>query len=1124
MDSIIADVDKLEHDVLRAFASLKKAKPRGVDSSIMAMMCLERDTRFYKETLRALSDQTVLPGTIVIVDCARRTSKIKRANVSVCCASSALSDMMNHELAYKGHYNENYKEHYKKNYKENYKEREYGSSLDSYNKKIQIIIVPVTAARSFGDAIDKALHKLMPCTGVKAMWLLHDDSRPADSHCLEHLRETWRNTPTASVLGAKQVDWDGKILHNVGMYAWHHSLHSLTVEGELDQEQYDNRGDVFSVSLAGALVPLSTWQLMHGVQPWMTTFGESRDFCRRVCLNGGRVVVVPSARIAHRRARFEGIRTRSGDARPEEKSGMIHGIAASLKALQRYRYTDIRIILWPLIWLISVPSSLIMALQSLFVKQPYIALVRLWLPWQALLQLPSAFFVRFRVARSTRVSLKNLSALVADRKQISVWKDRCAAYLSQKRGVLLGPLARKHLHKRILLRWSAALVAALVVFCAVAVFYGHSWREIIEGSTIYTQQWIPTGSSMSQLWKAATGAWMPDNGFGPAIPPSPLLLMWTIASAFTFGNPGLAVTLAFFLSAPAMLLSFWAFAGVFTRSDSVRVCSGICWTVLAMAFGLFARGDLPMLIFMVFLPAAFAFAFHAVGMYVTEDPVKPVPSTQSAACASLCFMVAVAAQPQLLIALFVIFVVAIVMVKSHRPMLALMPIPSILVCLPTLGSVVRYYNAGMWRQIFGSMSLVHSGIQGVPRTDGYVDILLRAFNMNAGYSNAGYSFASSYNPLLSLRGIIMIVFAIIAVVMAIASLALPFALRVSRVMWGVIISGMVLSLISVRIVVGQDEFGPVAGSALPGVVLSAIGVLACICMVAGHAVSRFEPLKVKNIKVSDGVYKTRADRRAAMRKSAELVLKKIAYCARGLLACGIFAMAILLAIFAILSGPLSSVNSSDNGLPMVVVDYLNKDSNRRVLAVRAISDRDVEVAIMRTSRGDSIDESPALRVRNVLYGMSKNDITLSRTVAKLLSHADSGAISTLEQLGFGGIYVVDDSSQAKKYATNSLLYGENFADKSATDRFITNVNASESTQLVVSSHQGTYLRFDNPVSYKSKSSFYYNMRPLAWRKSWMTVCGIVFIMYCLVAVPRFGQHNVLERADDEREESIDELA
>ncbi|MFR4785776.1 MAG: hypothetical protein ACLUAM_04230 [Bifidobacterium adolescentis] len=57
----------------------------------------------------------------------------------------------------------------------------------------------------------------------------------------------------------------------------------------------------------------------------------------------------------------------------------------------------------------------------------------------------------------------------------------------------------------------------------------------------------------------------------------------------------------------------------------------------------------------VFLPAAFAFSFRAVGMYRTEDLVNPHASVQAAAVAALCFIPVVAAQPQLLLPLMLTF-------------------------------------------------------------------------------------------------------------------------------------------------------------------------------------------------------------------------------------------------------------------------------------------------------------------------------------------------------------------------------------------------------------------------------------------------------------------------------------
>lgn len=1122
MDSITAHTSAFEHEVLQVLSAAKDYRPREVDASIMAIICVERDTRFYTDTLHAVLKQSVLPGTLVIVDCAGRVPQTMQTNMKIHLNSKTLTGVV-HSGSSLLQPSKLAKSKYRNSSSINVSEN------SSENASVRVVITPVSSAHSFGDAVEKSLKQILPCAGVSAMWLLHDDSRPADNHCLESLRETWRNTPTASVLGAKQVDWDGKILHNVGMYSWRHGVNTLTVDGEPDQEQYDGRGDVYAVSLAGALVTLTAWQTLRGTQPWMTTFGESRDFCRRVCLSGGRVVVVPSARIAHRRARLEGLRARNGEARTDEKSGLRHGIAPSLIAKQRYKYTDVRMFLWPLMWIFSLPMALVGALNSLFAKRPYVAWVHLILPWLAIMQLPRALFARRRVARNTKVSLKRLTQLVADCRQIARWRDRTAAFKSQQHCVLLSPLAKRHLHIRVLRRWSAVILASILLFAVILHLYGAPWREIMGGASWYAQQWLPTGADFNQLFNAAIGSWVPDDGFGPALPPSPWLGVWAFSSFVVGANPLLAITLMFFLAAPAMCLSFWSLAGVFTRSDTVRVCAGICWTMIAIAFGLFARGDLPMLMTMVFLPAAFAFAFHAVGMYVTEDPVKPVSSAQCAACAALCFMIPVAAEPQLLLPLIVIFIASFILVRSHRIMFALMPIPSIMVLLPTLGSAIRYGVSGMWRQLFSSMSLPLQSVQGAPQSKSYIDVLLQAFNMTSPRVTVTM-------PLMSLRTIIMVIFAVLAVVMAITALALPFALRVSRMMWIVIISGMLLALVSTRIAVAADVAGPVAASVLPGVALSILGVLSCMCMVAGQAVRRFEPLRAAKKPKNDSPnnYKTRADRRAAMRRSAAKILQHVIRIARAALASGMLVMAVLLGLFAVLSGPVSSISASNNGLPMVVSDYLHKDDTRRVLAMRAQSNHELSIAVMRTSRGDVIDESPALRVKQIMFGQSNSSKALYRAASQLLSHADNGAIDTLKQLGIGGIYIVNDSvkqqEQTEKVMSIEQLLHQtaptvNAVNKEVTDRLIAHVNASEGTQLVVSSPHGTYCRFDGMPDSKSltKTSPYYHSRPLQWRIPWIVCSVAVLLLYCLVAVPRFGSHTIIERSDNQHEEEFDEL-
>lgn len=64
----------------------------------------------------------------------------------------------------------------------------------------------------------------------------------------------------------------------------------------------------------------------------------------------------------------------------------------------------------------------------------------------------------------------------------------------------------------------------------------------------------------------------------------------------------------------------------------------LAWFALALSMGLYDDADVTMLTVMVFLPAAFAFSFRAVGMYRTEDLVNPHASVQAAAVAALCFI------------------------------------------------------------------------------------------------------------------------------------------------------------------------------------------------------------------------------------------------------------------------------------------------------------------------------------------------------------------------------------------------------------------------------------------------------------------------------------------------------
>ena len=473
--------------------------------------------------------------------------------------------------------------------------------------------------------------------------------------------------------------------------------------------------------------------------------------------------------------------------------------------------------------------------------------------------------------------------------------------------------------------------------------------------------------------------------------------------------------------------------------------------------------DVAMITVMVFLPAAFAFSFRAVGMYRTEDLLKPQASVQAAALAALCFIPVVASEPQLLLPLMLSFLVFLMLVRSHRTTLLLIPLPAAFVCAPTLVNAVRYAGAGTWRQIFGNVMLPSSAHDGRPMIVNLSDIVSRAF----GVTLSGEAWQYAAVAILAL-----------IVLLAAVSLFLPFVLRASRMMWVVSVAGLVTSLLSAAVVVAVDSDGAVAGSVLPGVSFTMMGLLSCVCMVAGSAVQRFVMLWQRPA----------GDIGIEEHGSSEGIIA--GHAVRIVLVVLIAASVVASAGFDFITRDHDTVAASDSGLPIVASDFLAQDEARRVLAVRADSTGSISYSVMRTRRGDLIDSSPAQRVE-VAFGRSDDaSKAIAKDCAQLLSNADSDAVTDLSELGFGGIYVVRS--------------GDDKAQKQISDQLSSNISASDGTQNVVSTDAGTYYRLtiqDTAKQHIDRKG-YRQAESSVWRHAWLWCMGVVIAAYCLVAFPR----------------------
>lgn len=1039
------------------------AHKQEVDSSVAAVITVEADETYLPETLRAVLSQRVLPTTVIIVDCSRDEGQSYHLRT------------------------------------------DFGVDANQPDaaSEISIEVVKVQSASSFADAVQKALRSVQLPASVHALWLLHDDSKPLDDHCLEALAETWHGTPTVSLLGCKQFDWNGKGLHNVGYYSDKSHVNSLVVDGEPDQEQYDGRQDVFAVSLSGALLPIQTLGQLTDLGTWTNTFGQSRDFSRRVCLSGGRVVVVPTARIAHRRARYEGVRTLSGQKATDQRDSSMQVIDAR----ESYFYAGHTRAVWPILWIFRLFAAMWFTVVRLMTKQPYAAMCELCSPWRVLAHAGRLLYTRQKVRQVNKTTKSRLEPLQVSEQQVKQWRLRNQAYQDQINHPMLNNLARAHLRHQRFVRAYWICGAMLVSCVAVAVCSWSLFKGLLAGGSLRSDYLLASAANLSQAVQSATVPWTWGVGVGTPAAPNPFFLFLLPFVALTNGQVSAAIAVLFFASVPLSVLSFWALAGIFTRSNPIRVISALLWSVLAFVFPIFSDGDLPNLIVMIFLPAAFAYVFRAVGSYCIDSPAQPHPSIRSAACSAVCFAAVVLAEPQLLLGLIIIFVLFTFFVGQHRGMLALIPLPAAFAMAPTLVNTVVHWSEGLWRQLFADITLPSSERFGAPRFESISNIVA---------SLVGFDYSQPMRVWVSnntWQSLCIVLFLAVVLVIALVSLCVPSVARVSRLMWFLSIIGAMVAMVSTAVEIGQDWNHPVAGSPIPGLLLMMLGILSCVSMMAGSALRPFSSLNTQQASrehINQGIISASAAPHISastnrISNKASTVLDE----GNSLSSAGrrwklsnsirmVFAM-LLLAVFAVAAvagmsrQTESSLRADEAGLPMVAVDYLSRSEKHRVLMVTADSDRQISYAVMHTARGDVVDASASAQAIKLGEQQGEAEKEMSEAVSALIASPNADSIETLGRLGIGGIFVTNGSSSAER------------GTKSPEDMLTANIAASDGVQQVVSSTSGSYYRFTvvDAGEHGVDLAGEHDAARLWWRFIWIWTLVFILFAYVLVALPRW---------------------
>ncbi|TCD54612.1 hypothetical protein EJ419_02610 [Alloscardovia theropitheci] len=1006
---------------------------QSIDSTITAVITVEDDTRYLPDTLAAVMNQTVLPGNVIIVNCAHDAEKMTQSD-----------------------------------------ERLLRTALDVFTTHTDVV---TSSGRSYGEAVTQAINHALDsgliANSVEYLWLLHDDSRPLDNTYVDTVNEVRHNNASVSIIGAKQLSWDGQVLANVGYYAQrYHRITSLVVDGEMDQDQYDSRQDVYAVSLTGSFVRISDWMRLGGFSNALGTFGQSRDFGRRVARSGGRVIVEPRARIGHRRARFEGVRTPHGtihECIPEDLRTYKNSAFSVFASRDAYFYSDMSIIRWIYLWPLSLFVACGRAIASFIRKQPYEAICELIMPWHNLIHCVAIASARTTLSSVQKLSVSKLSAVSAKSEQVRVYKDHINDLFAQYNNKVISPMVRVHLQKLARQRYAWLALITVAVFAINCAVNFAALRALFAGEHLASSTLISTASSTRELFDAATTPYSFAVLEGASVPSSPFLLIYALASLFTFGHAYATSALIILASVPAAVMSMWALAGIFTRSNIARITIALAWVASGFFTGVFVTGNLAMMVTYVFLPAGAAFAAKAVGVYQTEDPIESEPSIQASAWAALCFAVVSASEPQLFLIMIAVALVLSIIYRHHVLMIASMGIPSIVVLFPTIVAVIRQPQS--WAQLFADIA-----------NTAYVNASVLQVFVPGQTQLWGSQLAGTLVMVISIVASIMLV------IMAVISLTVPSLLKPSRSMWAVILAGLAMSVCAPHIAVSLGSESVIYASVLPASSVVMMALLTLLAMMSGPATTQFIPVLTQDKLARQAQEEAIED--PALRGLSRSPERTAFAVSRGFVVaiCALMTLTWAAGASAFFTSQHTNVHVSSQTLPIVAQEYVTANPARRIAVVQFDDNHHMNYSILSSAHGDIITSSAAVdasRATGIMTSKTENNV--AQALAQLVESNDDDSITALSNAGIGGIYV---------------MYSGNDIDFST---FVSNASGTNNTETVVNNNQGAYIR----ISIKAASeqgvdmSGYNRIAHSTQRYVWIGVLITVGLIYLILAMPRF---------------------
>ncbi|WP_308493280.1 glycosyltransferase [Microbacterium terrisoli] len=413
-------------------------------------------------------------------------------------------------------------------------------------------VVTLPASTSFAAAANRGARDVT----AEALWLLAQDTVP-EPDALAHLSDALEVAPSVGVAAPKLVRWNERDrIVSLGVTMTRFGRSVGLADDEFDQGQHDATEDVLGVDIRGVLVRTDAWRRVGGIDPALAGADEGLDLGVRTRLAGGRVDVVPAARVA---VRGDGVAGPAG-VPPVHTMGMRYAVS---RAQLHRRLAYAPAVAVPFLWLALLPVALWRTVVRLVAKTPAGILPEWAAAAVSVIALPSLWRARARIRRAQDVPWSQLAALRITREQL-------------RTGLRPDLDVRDELVRREELRfftgggaWAVlgALIASAVVFPSLLV-----WPALGGGAL------APLRSTVARLWADAAYGLRP-LGLGEVAPADPFSSVIALLGSLWPGSPSKAIVLLWLLALPLAVLGAWFAATRLTDRSVLRITGAVVWAL-----------------------------------------------------------------------------------------------------------------------------------------------------------------------------------------------------------------------------------------------------------------------------------------------------------------------------------------------------------------------------------------------------------------------------------------------------------------------------------------------------------------------------------------------------------------